>query len=394
MPRDNALYSDAGHLAYYLKHGLSPTHYDTQDLAAHLQRRESLYRSIGLPPIAFKDARVLEVAAGTGQNSIYVACCRPGSLTLLEPNPVARQEITTTYRALKFPHTQPKVESALLQDFTASEPYDIVICENWLGHLPGDRALIRKLGTLVAPGGILIQTIIPMTGFTANVIRKIMADLVVDASDPFDSRSRLLIEAFRPHLSTIEGMTRSYENWVHDCMLNPHFLNVVMPLDVMLAELGKDLTLLGTNPVFHTDWRWFKTLHGDGRRFNEAIAESFLRNAHNFIDYQHTFAPRALDENKLLQDAACAVHGAALAAEKQIETAGRKDVDLRELHSTLGGFVAHLKKFDTDLGNAFAEAASLLAKPALSVEDIADMRLFCSIFGRETVYTSLTREFA
>lgn len=394
MSKDGSLYSDTGHLAYYLKHGLSPTRYDTRDLAAHLQRRESLYRSLGLPPIAFKDARVLEVAAGTGQNSVYVACCRPAMLTLLEPNPVAREQLTNTYAGLQLPHTKPQVEATMFQDFAARQPYDIVICENWLGHLPGDRALVHKLGTVVAPGGALVMTVIPMTGFVANVVRKITADLAVESSDPFEVKSQQLVEAFARHLSTIKGMTRSPASWVHDCMLNPHFLNVVMPLDVILAELGDDLTLLGTNPVFHVDWRWFKTLHGNERRFNETMAESFVRNAHNFIDYQHTFAPRDPDENRVLQDAARAVHAAALAAEKQIEITDGENVDRQDLLSALSRFVACVNKFDTGLGGAFAEAASLLAKPTLSVRDVAGMQRFASVFGRETIYTSLTRALA
>jgi SAM-dependent methyltransferase len=394
MANDGALYSDAGHLAYYLKHGLSPTCYDTCDLTAHLQRRESLYRSLGLPPIAFKDARVLEIAAGTGQNSVYVACCRPTTLTLLEPNPIAREELANTYVDLEVPHTKPQVEAALFQDFAALESYDIVICENWLGHLPGDRVLVRKLGTLVAPGGALVITVVPMTGFVANVVRKIMADCAVEPSASFQAKSESLLKAFSPHLSTIRGMTRSHTSWVHDCMLNPHFLNVVLPLEVVLAELGYELALLGTNPVFHADWRWFKTLHGNERHFNEAMAESFLRNAHNFIDYQHTYPPRDSNENRMLQTAAHAVHAAALAAEKQIEIVGRENVDLQDMLLALSRFVACVNKFNTGLGDAFAEAASLLAKPSLSVGDIACMQRFAPIFGRETIYSSLTRTLA
>jgi len=392
MPKDNAIYSSQGHLAYYLKHGLSPTNYDTRDLLAHLQRRESLYRSLGLPPAAFSGARVLEVAAGTGQNSLYVASCMPSALTLLEPNPVARGELGSSYAEFVLPHTRPVVEPKLFQDFSSSEPFDIVICENWLGHLPDDRALVRKLGQLVAPGGALVMTMMPMPGFIANVIRKIMADLIVRNETDFATRGRVLADAFGPHLATITGMTRSHASWIADCMLNPHFLNVVIPPAVIVEELGEELDVLSTNPVFQTDWRWFKTLHGDNRRFNDSFLESYLRNSHNFIDYQHTYPPRSIEDNRRIEQAALAVHNAGLEIEKQLNEGGnRSGTHLLEFAESVGHFAASIADLDPDLGRAFSEAKGALAKPDLSAHDIAGLKLFGPIFGRETVYVSLTR---
>ena len=43
-----------GHLEYYKARGLAPVAYRTDDLQAHFERRDSLYRSLGLPPAAFK----------------------------------------------------------------------------------------------------------------------------------------------------------------------------------------------------------------------------------------------------------------------------------------------------------------------------------------------------
>lgn len=392
MPDDKAIYSTEGHLAYYLKHGLSPTHYDTRDLVAHLQRRESLYRSLGLPPFAFRAARVLEVAAGTGQNSLYVAGCMPKALTLLEPNPVARDEIAAAYAQFGLPHTAPAVEARLFQDFSPPDTYDVVICENWLGHLPGDRALIRKLGSLLAPGGVLVMTFMPMPGFVANIIRKVMADLLVRDEADFARRGRILAEAFSPHLATIAGMTRSHASWIDDCLLNPHFLNVVIPPHIVVEELGDELDMLGTNPVFHSDWRWFKVLHGDDRRFNDAFLRSYLRNSHNFIDYRHTFPPRAQEDNQRIEATAAAAHERALRIEARLN-AGKSgfDADLRAFAEAVGNFAASLDDIDAGLARAFREAQNALLKPAPAPRDIAGLKAFAAIFGRETVYASLTR---
>src|SRR5579871_660200 len=74
------------HLEFYQKHQIAPVCYDLTSMQAHLERRSSLYLKLGLPPIAFRSAKVLEVAAGLGQNSLYIAHMLPEKLVLLEPN--------------------------------------------------------------------------------------------------------------------------------------------------------------------------------------------------------------------------------------------------------------------------------------------------------------------
>lgn len=386
------LYSKDGHLSYYKKFGLSPVRYDLGDLQAHFDRRRSLYRSVGLPPVAFKGVRVLEVAAGSGQNSLYVAICRPAEFELVEPNPVGIADIAAAYAGLELPHTAPRIHEVMFQDFQAERPYDIVICENWLGMLPNDRALIRKLATLVAAGGTLVMTIITMSGFIPNVLRKILADLLVQTDMPFEQRSDLLVAAFSPHLSTIKAMTRSHKDWVHDCMLNPHFLNVVLPLDTVLAEIGEELELLSSSPNFHTDWRWFKSLHGDSRGFNESFRRSYLENVHNFIDYERCWAPRGAAQNAPLDAACTAIHAEALEVEAGLAHATMdRATACRRMVDSVTSALPEFRAVDIRLAEAFDEVRHVLLKPEITVADVASMKPFARLFGRETVYLSLTR---
>jgi len=86
-----------GHLEYYKQHGINPVRYDTSNLRLHLERRASLYRTLGITPLAIRGSRVLEVAPGTGQNSLYLANQKPASLTLVEPNPAGQRDIAAVY---------------------------------------------------------------------------------------------------------------------------------------------------------------------------------------------------------------------------------------------------------------------------------------------------------
>lgn len=74
------------HLTFYQTNEVSPVLQDVADAKKHLVRRESLYRSLGLPSTFFRDHTVLEVGPGSGQNSLHIASSMPSSLTLVEPN--------------------------------------------------------------------------------------------------------------------------------------------------------------------------------------------------------------------------------------------------------------------------------------------------------------------
>src|ERR1700759_1321845 len=133
------------HLEYYKQHGIAPVRYDLSSMDAHLQRREFLYSLLGLLPLAFRGTRVLEVAAGTGHNSLYLAHLMPEALVLLEPNPVAVTNIEDVYKSFDRPHRAPSVVTEKLEEFEPEDAFDIVLCENWLGTSQHEVSLMQKL---------------------------------------------------------------------------------------------------------------------------------------------------------------------------------------------------------------------------------------------------------
>ena len=381
-----------GHLDHYLRHHILPVRYQAADLPAHFQRRESLYRMLGLPPAVLRGCDVLEVAPGTGQNALFVAHAGPANLDLVEPNPIAVEEI----RALFAEHADRiapfAVHESRFEDFSPGRLYDVVICENWLGSLPHERALIGKLADLVRPGGLLILTVVPFTGFLANVLRRLLALRLTDPAESFDVSTARMADVFGAHLSTIAGMTRSHADWVQDCVLNPHYLHVVLPLDQVLTEIGDRMDVLGSAPRFAIDWRWFKGLHGDSRRFNAVFAESYQQNVHNLIDCRRTFPARAMERNARLEALARSLHEAALVFQQQVVAGvSGADADLEPITDILSGLEAEATALDDDLGAAMADARSVWSAAPLTPEAVRDMSRFGALFGRETVYLSLTR---
>lgn len=373
-----------GHLEYYTRHGLNPVRYDTTDLTRHLQRRASLYRTLGIPPLAIRGAQVLEVAAGSGQNSLYLARQGPAELTLVEPNPVARADIAAVYADPAASPVRPRVVAKRLEEFDPPGRYDLVVCENWLGGSPPHRRLLRKLAGFVADGGLLVVTAVPPVGILANVLRRALARRLTRPSDPFTWATDRLCHAFGPHLRTLAGMTRSITDWVHDNMLNPAYWDVILPLPVLVGELAGGFDVLGTSPRFATEWRWFKELHGPRRDFNGRLLTAYFAEAHNFLDYRRLLPPRDPERNRELEAAA-----ATLADAVRDWEAGRADTPavttaVRQVADRVGDL-------GTDLSEALDEFLAAFTAADLTPEDVAALPRFGPLFGRETVYVAFEK---
>lgn len=307
------------HLDYYRAHGISPVTYHG-DQQAHFERRASLYRSLRLTPLAFRHSRVLEVAAGSGQNAEYLESLNPAELVLVEPNPLHPAIVGN-----------PNLRQTTLEEFDGTG-YDIVICENWLGNSEHELSLLRKLGDMVSPNGVLVLTCISRAGLQPNLLRRQIAARLVTDDMLFDRKTAILKEAFSSHLNTMQDMTRSHEDWIQDVLLNPAYDGIQLTLPKILRELGDEFTVLGTSPEFATDFRWFKSLHGDQRGFNQHVLE-----AHN----------------------ACQTR-----------------------------FESYL---DEDGTPGLDEALALLRRLSFTAQDVANMGPFKRLFGRETIYMSLQK---
>lgn len=377
------------HLDYYNKHGISPVHYIASSDQEHFERRASLYRSLGLTPLAFRGARVLEVAVGSGQNSLYVASRMPASLTLVEPNPTGIREIRELYAKTPVPHTEPVLVEATLQDYLPSDRFDIVLCENWLGSAAHEKALLRKLAGFVAPDGIMVVTTFTPTGFLPNLIRRALAVKYCDPQLPFEVRTERIVSMFAPHLAHMSAMTRSAKDWVQDNMLNPAYFDLCLTIPDVLQEVGGELDALGTNPSFSTDWRWFKSLHGDARDFNGQMVASYQGALHNFFDYQLEFSQPDILLNREIEKSCLRFVEAVREYEHAVSAGDRSTAKLAQMNAVLGEIIRQVQSFPDQLKLGLEAGLKLLQAESDDHLKVAADSPFSRLFGRETVYLSL-----
>lgn len=382
-------------LDYYLKHGISPVCYLASNLPEHLERRRSLYNMLGLPGILFRDHKVLEIAAGSGQNSLYVAAQRPSKYVIVEPNPIALKQIEKTYRGLTFPHTRPEIIPTTLEEYSSKELFDGVICEGWLGSSSHERSLVGDIADRVAPGGILVLTALSITGWLANLIRySLIQKLLSDKQQGYAFQANLTLEALSPHLRTVSGMTRRHEDWVKDNMVNTTYLEQGLTIEMILQETSpKGFHVLGASPDFITEWRWFKQLVGNHVRTNENALKCYERHVHNFLDYRRTFKERSPALNRRLNE--WSVDLLAVLSQSKGKSFSELDpVYFRRIAEVLRPIGKNLKDLAKDLSCAIEEALRILLVSKIAPSDIAAMKNFKPWFGRETLYFSLVRDHA
>ncbi len=371
------------HLEYYKQHGINPVRYDTSDIAHHYQRRASLYRSLGITALTIRGANILEVAPGTGQNSLYLAQHSPASLTLVEPNPAAQNDIRNLYSQVMVT-TKPELVCERLEEFDPESKFDIVICENWLGNSHHERGVLRKLSTFVADGGILVITAVSPVGMLPNMLRRALSYRLTSSTESFKLKTSILAEAFGKHLKSISDMTRNTTDWIHDNMLNPAYLGVLLTVPMALQELRGEFDLLATNPRFGSDWRWFKTLHGSNRKFNEHMLDQYYHGVHNFLDYRTVLQPRCGDKNIQLEANSFAVAESIVNWEAGYSEASDVAFAITRVKNTIDDL-------PKSYGQSIDEFLYAFSHDDISPHLIANLAEFSQMFGRETIYLSFEK---
>lgn len=379
------------HLEFYQQHQIAPVRYDLQDMQAHLDRRATLYLKLGLPPLAFRSARVLEVAAGVGHNSLYLAHMLPEQLVLLEPNAIGIKHIHEVYSHFNKPHTVPEVVTSKLESYSPNAPFDIVLCENWLGTSEHELSLLKKLSTMVAPLGALVITTVSPIGFVPNLLRRLLAMYIAPLQEGFDKRTELLVNAFSSHLDTLKAMTRNKTDWVQDNMINPAYFKLCLSIPMVIEHLGDRFEVMGSSPSIAEDWRWFKSLYGSCRQMNEHFLSEYWSKAHNFLDYREPITRRDPALNMQLEEKALSLLHA-------IEM--HEDTHMQSINNPSGvdNILCQLEEFLALVPANFSAAIHGLEEVKKMIGSLSagtplpEMLDFSPLFGRETAYVSLLRK--
>ncbi len=374
------------HLEFYLENEISPVRQNIDDLEKHFQRRASLYQKLGISSLLFEKKNILEVGPGSGHNSLYVASCHPETYDLLEPNKTAQNDIKSLYSQINIELTKPNLIEKKLEDFLPDKQYDIVICEAWLGVSDHERAMMKKLGSLVRRKGILLTTIASPLASLPNGIRRILSWKMINQKDTIHQKTKILVDAYSSHLDTLKDMSRIYEDWVQDSLINPAFFTMCPQPDMFIDDMGSEFEVYDSFPRFEKDWRWYKTLYRNNKKFNEKFLEAYHRNIHNFFDYNGVLPEIDEKTGALLEKEAFHFMNQVAINEETGKTA--IDDEIIDCVKTIRALMI---KMNPCLSDPLDEAIELMESNIVSTEQVAQMTHFNKIFGRELIYVSAVK---
>jgi 2-polyprenyl-3-methyl-5-hydroxy-6-metoxy-1,4-benzoquinol methylase len=369
-------------LDYYAEHKISPVSQDVSDLQAHYNRREALYRHLGVIPSFLAGKSVLEFGPGSGHNALYTASLGPKRYVLVDGNPTGLEE---TRKRLSHFEMDIEVVESRIETFATDERFDMVMCEGVLPWQQEPEALLKKVAHFVAPGGVLLISCNNEISQLSELLRKLQALLMVDRNAPLMERATALKTVFQADAASLAGMSRPIEDWIIDQILQP-FIGRCLSIGDSIAALDKDFEVYCTSPNFLIDWSWYKEVPVREDSVNRVGMRVFMENTHNFLDYRFSFPPRDAEKNAVLDQLASRILNAILNFENAEDD-------------------ALLDSIQEDLGLLVEEAAAFSPETARSLGDFADglrqyretgtfptLTAFAPLFGRGQQYVSFIRK--
>ncbi len=372
-------------LDFYKENDLATTRQEIEDLGLYFNKREALYRQLGILPIFISNRTVLEIGPGSGVNSLYTAHLRPAELVLVEPNPAAVEDIKRLFAG--FPDLQKtiKIEQCSYSQFSSDCRFDIVICEGVLFGIPDISKALRDIARLVKPGGVLVVTCYNNISHFPEKIRRLMAQIIIDRDDPLEKSVERLLPLFTKHLEGLDDMTRFYGDWIVDNLLNPTVLGETLSIPDAIAFLDQQFEVYGQSPHFISDWRWYKSIPC-AHDYNERAIKQYWQNAHNFIDHSMLFPVRTELENKRLETLCRSLNKSFLDYE-----ISRSSSNLSKAISGVEAAIREVNTFSPELAEIYQELISVIKWRPEQLAAVGFDLHFSRHWGRCSQYLSLVR---
>src|SRR5262249_55600039 len=276
--------------------------------------------------------------------------------------------------------------------YRSGEAFDFVFCEGMLAlaAVPDPTVLLGTVARHTAPGGVLVITCIDAVSDFSEVLRRFVAQWLVEPGEDLSAQVQRLLPGFSPHLSTLAGMNRRHDDWIVDNLLNPASIGPLLAIPDAIGALDGDFDVFGASPHFLTDWRWYKAIKGEGDRLNALGIESYWSQVHNLLDYRTTSPARNPHENRRLYEACSRIRDAVREFERT-----RDRAMLPAVLDGLETVTATIREFAPATASGVAELRQALARHGRDAGGLAaaagSADAFAPWFGRGQQYLSFSR---
>lgn len=388
-------------LKYYERHKISPVSQDISDMDLHFSRRIGLYRTLGLPPLLFKDRDVLEVAPGSGFNSIVTATLGARIYDLVEPNTTGFNKMASLFESSNTGKTEIQFFNCRLDEYREQRSYDIILCEGLIQGLENQQQFVLRLARYLRPGGILVLTCSDAISLFFETLRQYISRVLVAQAGPvpqgeagFAQITEMLAEAFSSHLRSLQGRSRPASDWVHDVLLNPTVPSESTQNEFSVARcmeiLGDEFWLYGISPDFLTHLGWYKEMPPEPARHNQAYLESFFNQWQCLLHYRETGRPDA--RRNLQLHGLCRQFAETVAGKDPLNPSVLSHQAILQELEPVRQILALIENCELDLSHAaLAQFLDLFEKGLPTTAEVAQARAFGTAFGRGQQYISLAK---
>jgi len=372
---------------YYEKLGFTPVRQSTTDIAGHMARRRALYNTLGLPPAAFKGSRILEFGPGPGDNALYIDSLDPSDYCLVDGSSTSINLIEEKLKSGALNSNRCHPHQSLIKNYHSDDKYDIVLCEALIPNQEDSTGTLKHVATFADHDGIIVATTQSQISYLSEILRRLVKPIFASRYDDFNTLTQALTNFFTPDLRSLKGMTRRYDDWVLDTILNEGNLNMAFSLRHVVDAIGDDFTVLGTSPNFTQDWRWYKSIPGEPHLANAEFLASLDTWALMLIDHR-------IDPNLVNPDIETTKAAEKLCDEilkRQVEAWHSNNID------TLPEIVEIVGELEKTIAPLLPETAASLADFIQGMNRLidgdlsADFGRFKPFFGRGMQYVSLIR---
>tara|TARA_B100000315_G_scaffold258844_1_gene312416 strand:- start:657 stop:1808 length:1152 start_codon:yes stop_codon:yes gene_type:complete len=273
---------------FYIKHKISPASRDISNLAVHFQKRGSLFRHLGIIPSFVAGKTVLEFGPGGGHNSTFILSLNPARYVLVDGNPSGLASVEKLFAQYNQWNTQYEIVESFIEDFSAQERFDFVICENVIPLQQDDpKHVLKCVAEFVKPGGVLVITCMDPVSFLADVLKQLAGELMVVPEMTIQEKLDTMRPFFQMNLDTLSGSNILVDDFMMDSIIQ-HYpkQGKMQSISDTIDILSNDFDVYGASPHFLVDWRYYKDIDNSQNNFNEQAIEQYKRNIHNLLDYR------------------------------------------------------------------------------------------------------------
>jgi len=367
-------------VGFYESNHISPVSQDIKDINKHFQRRESLFRSLGLVPAFISGKSILEFGPGSGHNALYMAFLKPGKYDLVDGNLKGVQDTRNLLKS--YLSSDIEVYHSLFEEYQTDNKYDLVWAEGCLPHQSNPLPLLKYVSEFVTNGGVLCVTTINGISYLSEIMLRLYRDRFFRSLGDVHEQARNLVPYIKTHLQYLCGMSRPVEDWILDNIVQPLQYRKLLSIPEVIDCLDKQFEIHGFSPRLFTDWRWYKDLTGENRKFNNKALDNYYKTNLNLLDYRYEFPAHSTDFGIKLEELGSQSWDMMCKIEQGDESAWK---DILEVFNQIS---THIEKQAPETSTAILEAITLLKSGHIDME----LKHFPQWWGRGQQYISLIRK--